>query len=191
MRLRGVISVLLFAALAAAQTRDTAAVFGAVTDVQGAAIPGAPVAITNTATGQVTKVTTNESGQYIFNLLPVGSYTLTVEQPAFQRYQRTGILLQANENAKVDIQLELGDMKTTVSVEAAASQIEARASTIKETVDRARVVELPLNGRNAADLALLVPGVAPASGNTGDVSGNTQPRGMKQLSARTWTTTTI
>ncbi|MEK7404686.1 MAG: carboxypeptidase regulatory-like domain-containing protein, partial [Acidobacteriota bacterium] len=168
-------------ASACAQTRDTAAIFGTVTDAQGAAIPGAPVTVTNANTGQAQKVTTDESGGYVFNLLPVGSYTITVEQPAFRRYQRTGVLLQANENVKVDVTLELGDVKTTVSVDAAASQVEVRASTLKETVDRMRVVELPLNGRNAADLALLAPGVVPHGSNTGDEGGNIRPRGQKSL----------
>jgi hypothetical protein len=69
-----------------------------------------------------------------------------------------------------------------VSVEAAASQVEVRSSTIKETVDRARVVELPLNGRNAADLALLATGVTAFSSNTGDISSSWRPRGTKEFS---------
>src|SRR5438034_5139511 len=142
------------------QTRDTAAIFGAISDSQGAAIPGASVTLNSDATGQVRKVTANDSGQYLFPSLPIGAYSIVVEQPAFKRYERTGILSQANENIKVDIALEGGDVNTTVSVDASASQVETRASTLKETVDRARVVELPLNGRNAADLALLATGVS-------------------------------
>src|SRR3989442_4264168 len=140
----------LFTATVFGQTRDTAAIFGGISDTQGAAIPGASVTLTSSGTGQVRKVLANETGQYLFPSLPIGAYALAVEQPAFKRYERTGILLQANENVKVDIALEVGDVKTTISVDAAASQVEVRSSTIKETVDRARVVELPLNGRNAA-----------------------------------------
>ena len=82
----------------------------------------------------------------------------------------------------MDVALEVGDVKTTVSVDAAASQVEVRSSTIKETVDRARVVELPLNGRNAADLALLATGVAAFGSNTGDISSSWRPRGTKEFS---------
>src|SRR5262249_15778105 len=164
------------------QTRDTAAIFGGVSDSQGAAIPGASVTLTSTATGQVRKVKADESGQYLFPSLPIGSYSLAVEQPAFKRYQRTGILLQANENVKVDITLEVGDIKTTVSVDAPASQVEVRSSTLKETVDRARIVELPLNGRNAADLAMLATGVTAFSSNQGDISSSWRPRGTKEFS---------
>jgi hypothetical protein len=142
-----------------AQTRDTAAIFGAVTDQQGAAIPGALLNLTHTTTGQVRTTHTSAVGEYSFNLLPIGVYSLTVETPSFRRYERTGITIQANENAKVDVVLELGDVKSTVSVAAAATQVETRSMTIGETVDQARIDELPLNGRNSADLALLTPGV--------------------------------
>src|SRR6185295_5126562 len=174
--------VVLFTAAVFGQTRDTAAIFGSISDSQGAAIPGASVSLTSIATGQVRKSATDESGQYLFPSLPIGSYSLAVEQPAFKRYQRTGILVQANENVKLDVALEVGDIKTTVSVDAAASQVEVRSSTIKETVDRARVVELPLNGRNAADLALLATGVTAFGSNTGDISSSWRPRGTKEFS---------
>src|SRR5438132_9391079 len=172
----------LFTAVAFGQTRDTAAVFGGISDIQGAAVPGAALTLTSAGTGQVRKMLTNERGEYLFPSLPIGTYSMVVEQPAFKRYERTGILLQANENVKVDITLEVGDVKTTVSVDAAASQVEVRSSTIKETVDQARVIELPLNGRNAADLALLATGVTAFGSNTGDISSSWRPRGTKEFS---------
>jgi len=155
------------AAALGAQTRDTASIFGTVDDAQGAAIPSATLTLTNVATGQVRSTLSDESGRYTFNLLAVGSYRLAVEQAAFRCYEQTGILLQANENVKIDVKLEVGDVKTAVSVNAAASQIETQVATLKETVDRARVVDLPLNGRDAAQLALLVPGVVSGRYNTG------------------------
>ena len=164
------IRFLVFLSLAGAawaQTRDTAAVFGSVIDPQGAAIPGAVVTLTSVGTGVVRTVTTDESGRYGFNSLPVGSYQLGVEQGAFRRYERTGILLQANENVKIDVTLEVGDVKTTVSVDAAGSQVETQVATIKEIVDQKRVVDLPLNGRDAAQLAFLVPGVVDGQYSSG------------------------
>ncbi len=171
-----------FVSLVPAQTRDTAAVFGVVTDQQAAAVPGATVTVTSAATGQVRTVKTSDGGQYLFSSVPIGSYSLAVEQAAFRRSERKGIVLQANENVKVDVILEVGDIKSTVSVDAAPPQVETRSSTIKETVDRARVVELPLNGRNAADLALLAAGVTAYGSNSGDVGGNIRPRGTKNFS---------
>ena len=180
--MRSLLIAVTLVSAAFAQTRDTAAIFGTVTDSQGAAIPGAMVRLTSNGTGQVRSIVASTAGEYLFPSLPVGSYSLTVEQPAFKRYEGTGILLQANENVKLDIALEVGDVKTTVSVDAAASQVEVRSSTIKETVDRARVVELPLNGRNAADLALLATGVTAFGSNTGDASSSWRPRGTKEFS---------
>ena len=63
---------------------------------RGAAVPGASVTLVSDSTGQVRKIVANETGQYLFPSLPVGTYSLAVEQPAFKRYERTGILLQAN-----------------------------------------------------------------------------------------------
>jgi hypothetical protein len=175
--------LLALAASIHAQTRDTAAIFGSVRDTQNAIIPGVTITLTSTSTGQARSTVATESGEYGFNLLPVGGYTLSVEQPSFKRYQRTGILLQANENVKLDISLEVGDVKTTVSVSEAVSQIETRSATIKETVDQARIVELPLDGRNPADLALLVPGVVPGSATTnGDATYDPIIRGQKSFS---------
>ncbi len=148
-----------FGALACAQTRDTAALVGNIVDTQGASIVGAAVTLTNVATGQARTTNSDSSGRYQFNLLPVGAYQLVAEQPSFRRYERRGITFQANENLKIDVVLEIGDVKSTVTVDAAANQVETEVATIKETVDQKRVVDLPLNGRDAATLALLVPGV--------------------------------
>src|SRR5262245_45103551 len=127
------------------QTRDTASIFGTVDDVQGAVIAGAGITLSSVLTGQVRTTVTDESGRYTFNVLPVGSYRLTVEQPAFRRYERSGIVVRANENAKVDVRMEVGDIKTVVSVDAATTQIETQVTTLRETIDRSRVVDLPLN----------------------------------------------
>src|SRR5437867_3305654 len=165
------------------QARDTASLFGAITDAQGAVVPGAHVTITNTATGLSRSSATDGSGGFVFPLLPVGSYNLTVEQTGFRKYERRNILLQANENVGVDAALEVGNVQETVTVEASAAQVDTRSATLQNTVDSKRIVELPLNGRNPADLALLAPGVASGAGNnSGDVGGsNWRPRGQKEI----------
>jgi outer membrane receptor protein involved in Fe transport len=168
--IRYLIFLLALASAAFSQTRDTASLLGNVSDQQGAAIVAATVVLTNAATGQVRTIMTDADGRYKFSLLPVGSYQMSVEQPAFRRYERTGIVLQANENVKLDVTLEIGDVKSTVTVNAAGSQVETEVATLRETVDQKRIVDLPLNGRDAAQLALLVPGVVSGGYNTG-VSG--------------------
>ncbi len=184
-----VVPVCLFAFLIAqpqpafSQARDTASLFGAIADAQGAVIPGARVTITNTATGLSRSAATDSSGGFVFPLLPVGSYNLSVEHTGFRKYERRNILLQANENVNVAAALELGNVQETVTVEASAAQVDTRSATLQNTVDSKRMVELPLNGRNPADLALLSPGVASGAGNnSGDVgSSNWRPRGQKEI----------
>src|SRR5437016_11009145 len=115
--------IIAFVGLAGAQTRDTAAVFGTITDTQGALIPGATVTLTSSGTQQVRTAKTSESGGYLFSLLPVGAYSISVEQAGFKKYERKGVVLQANENVNVSIALEVGDVKSTVSIDAQASKV--------------------------------------------------------------------
>src|SRR5437773_2685907 len=98
----------------AAQVRDTASLFGTITDSQSAVVPGATVTINNAATGVSRSVVTDNSGGYVFSLLPVGSYHLAVERPGFRKYEHRNILLQANENVRVDAALEIGNVQETV-----------------------------------------------------------------------------
>ncbi len=182
--LTAAISLIGLAGLVSAQTRDTAAMFGTVTDSQGALIPGATVTLTSANTQQLRSTKTGESGGYLFSLLPVGAYSISVERAGFKRYERKGVVVQANENVNGSVSLEIGDVQSTVVVDAQASQVETRSATLKETVDSRRVVELPLNGRNAADLSLLATGVVSGvTNNTGDTAfaDPYHPRGQKQL----------
>ena len=90
-----------------------------------------------------------------------------VEQPGFKKFQQNGILLQVNDNAKIDVRLELGEVNSEVRVESAGMVVET-ATRPERDGGRQRVVDLPLNGRNLADLTLLVPGVQPGDGANGD-----------------------
>ena len=182
--LRKCVLVICFLALpVAAQVRDTASLFGTVTDSQGAVVPGARITINNAATGGSRSVVTDSSGGYVFSLMPVGSYHLTIELAGFRKYERRNILLQANENIRVDAALDIGNLQETVTVEATAAQVDSRSATLNTTVDSKRIVELPLNGRNPADLVLLAPGVASGAGNnSGDVGSNAwRPKGQKEI----------
>ncbi len=167
------------------QARDTASVFGTVTDSQAAVVPGAKVTVTNLATGAARTANSDQSGGYVFALLPVGSYSLSVEQTGFRKYQRVRLQLQANENIQVDATLDVGSVQETVTVDASAAQVDTRSATINNTVDSKRIVELPLNGRNPADLVLLAPGAASGAGNnSGDVgqaAGGWRPKGQKEI----------
>lgn len=151
-----------------AQQGATAGIYGSVSDSQGAIIPGSKVTVTHLGTNHTRTIITNQAGEFTAPLLPVGEYRIVVEQPGFKKYQQNGILLQVNDNAKIDVRLEVGEVNTEVRVESAGAVVETANATIKETVDARRVVDLPLNGRNLADLTLLVPGVQPSGGANGD-----------------------
>src|SRR6516165_9506533 len=135
---------------ALSQQRASAGIYGSVTDSQGAVVPGASVMLLHVTTNQARTTTTNQAGEYSFPLLPVGEYRVTVEQPGFKKYEQTGLLLQVNDNVKVDVRLEVGDVSTAVTVEATGAIVDTRTATIKEVVDSRRVADLPLNGRNLA-----------------------------------------
>jgi hypothetical protein len=175
--------MLIFAGLLHGQARDTGSVFGTISDSQAAVVPGAAVTLTNTATGAVRKAAADANGGFVFTLLPVGSYSLTVEQPGFRKYERQGILLQTNENIRVDAALDVGNVQETVTVNAAVATVDTRSATLNHTVDSKRVVELPLNGRNPADLILLAAGASSgATNNSGDVGSSAwRPKGQKEI----------
>ena len=189
MRYRAALPLLVLVALsnlpqlAFGQARDTAALSGVVLDAQGAAVPLAKITVTSLATAAARTVVTDQSGGYLFSLLPVGVYNLTVELAGFRKFQRTNIILQANENVRADATLDVGDVAESVTVESNATQVDTRAATLNHTVDSKSIVDLPLNGRNPADLVLLAPGVASGAGNnSGDVGGSTwRPKGQKEI----------
>src|SRR5258708_8779467 len=165
------------------QARDTASLSGIIVDAQGAAVPLAKVTITSVTTAAARSLVTDQSGNYVFWWLHVGVHTLTVELTGFGKYQRTNLLLQANENIHADVTMDVGNVTESVTVESNAAQVDTRSATLNSTVDSKSVVDLPLNGRNPADLVLLVPGVASGAGNnSGNVGGSTwRPKGQKEI----------
>src|SRR5215471_15339240 len=150
---------------AAAQT-TTASMLGVVRDKSGAVIPEAEVTAENVSTSYARSTVSAENGEYLITNLPVGDYRLVVSKPGFSRYVQTGITLVVDQNARVDIALALGDISESVTVTAESTGVETRSTTVGELVDRTRIQELPLNGRNAMSLARVAPGVISVSAPT-------------------------
>src|SRR5579871_3355911 len=168
------IAVLIVASAVWAQ--DTASITGTVTDSTGAAIPGAKVALTNTAQGINRAATTNGSGDYLFPALPIGSYNVSVTATGFKGYQAKGIVLSVGQKARNDISLQVGasDVEITVQGENIA-QVQTQSSELSGTVNGKEISQLQLNGRNFTQLVTLVPGVSNQTGQdegTVGVSGN-------------------
>ncbi len=141
----------------AAQT-GSSAIFGTITDTSGSAVVAAAVAATNEATGVAETVATNETGNYIFPDLRSGSYKVTCSKPGFQTTERTGILVQVDQRARVDLTVQVGEVKQVLEVQGSVTTVDTFSSTVKDVVDSNRMDVLPLNGRNALSLQALLPG---------------------------------
>ncbi|MEJ7608665.1 MAG: carboxypeptidase-like regulatory domain-containing protein, partial [Bryobacteraceae bacterium] len=145
-----------------AQT-ETATLSGIVTDPAGGGIPVAAMKAVHEATGTTANTTSNAEGYYIFSSLRPGTYTLTVSAPAFKSVAQTGIILQVNQTARLDVALPLGATTEKITVSADTRFIETETSGRGAVIDERKIVELPLNGRDYTLLAQLSPGVLPAT----------------------------
>lgn len=142
---------------------------GTVTDPSGAAVVGAKVAAVNQATGFERATATNEAGIYNLLRLPVGAYELRVEAQGFKVVKRTGVALKVGAVATIDVSLEIGATTEAVTVTGEVPVVESTRSQTSTTVDEKAVRDLPINGRNFLDFALLTPGVL-ADPRGGDLS---------------------
>lgn len=148
---------------------QTAQVTGLVTDPQGDSVAAATVTLTNAATSIARRVETNATGSYSIPALPPGTYQITIEKTGFRTERRENLKLDTAQNARLDLQLRIEQVDTSVNVEAGQDGVAAVNTPVISTVIAHQVTEnLPLNGRNYADLALLVPGVRKSSLNRGE-----------------------
>ncbi len=152
------VSLCVAAAGVFAQTTSTE-ILGTVTDPAGASVPSAKVTLLRTATGQARETLTNQDGNYAFPLIEVGEYTVKVEREGFKTQEQRGITVQLQQKARVDFRMEIGATTETIEVVASGVALKTEDAAVGGNIDNKRVVELPLNGRNVATLAVLVPGV--------------------------------
>ncbi len=131
---------------------DQGSLVGRVTDQSGAVVAGAAVRATNAGTGAITDATTNESGYYEFPLLAVGKYVLSVEKGGFRKAASSEIDLHAGTQPRIDIALQLGAVTDSVTVSAEAPVINETSTELGTVIDERKVTEMPLNGRNFAQL---------------------------------------
>jgi Carboxypeptidase regulatory-like domain len=140
-------------------------VIGTVTDTSGAVIPGAKVTLTNTGTHIAASTMTNGTGDYTFNLLNPGQYTVTIEAQGFKKLVIPGFALAAGDRLRENANMEAGSVEETVQVTAAAPLLQTDSSTVQSTVTEQSVQDLPLNGRNFINLVQAQPGVNAGSPN--------------------------
>jgi hypothetical protein len=136
---------------------STGSVSGTVRDQSGAAVPGASVALTNTATNIASKTTTNESGYYLFPGVNPGPYTLSADSSGMQKFEGT-LTVQTQQSTVVDITMKVGLAATEVSVKDITPLVQTDSATLGHTLERTRIEQLPINGRSLTSLLQTVPG---------------------------------
>ncbi|MGA3020253.1 MAG: TonB-dependent receptor, partial [Bryobacteraceae bacterium] len=134
---------------------QTAEVLGTVRDPSGAAVPKATVTLTNQDTGIKVQTSTDDNGNYDFFNVQVGRYAVAVEHAGFSRFNTTDVQVTVNARQRVDISMQVGAVTESVEVKGVAAALETDTSEHGQVINTTAVAELPLNGRNYADLALL------------------------------------
>ncbi len=132
---------------------------GVVTDASSAVIPGATVTLSNLGTGVSVTRESNEAGLYTFQLVPVGNYEVRCETPGFKTRVSPNVRVETGAQVRLDFNMEVGEVTETIEVAASSPTLVTENAVVGGVVENKRIVELPLNGRNVVNLAVLVPGV--------------------------------
>ena len=163
--------------VSSAFAQATGQINGVVADNSGGVVPGVTVTAVESGTGVSRETVTGANGRYSFLSLRPTGYEIRAELAGFRTVRQTDVVLAANQNLTLNITLELGELSETVTVAGEAASVDISSSTIAEVVDSKRIVELPLNGRDAARLSMLVSGMVVTS--VDQESGKTIPGALR------------
>jgi Carboxypeptidase regulatory-like domain len=152
-----------FCSITALAQQETATITGHVSDASGAGVSKATVTVTNVETNISTRTETDERGFYVIPSLRPGAYTVTAEGTGFPKTVRSGVTLQVAQVARIDLTLPTGQLSETVEVVGSTPLLDTQTSSRGSVIDQKKIVELPLNGRDYNQLALLSPGVLPGT----------------------------
>ncbi|MEZ5351492.1 MAG: carboxypeptidase-like regulatory domain-containing protein [Bryobacteraceae bacterium] len=153
------LAVVLLTAIAAFGQSTTQSIQGIVTDTSGLVVSGARVTVTNVDTGIARSAETNPTGNYTFPLVPVGNYVVRAEMQGFKSEEARNIRVETAAQVRVNFTLEVGAVSEVIEVAASGILLNTENATTGGVIENRRIVELPLNGRNMQNLAVLVPGV--------------------------------
>ncbi len=170
-----VVAVLLVPAAAFAQ-QTTGSVIGRVADEQGGAVPGVTVSASNSATGFVRSTISDAEGLYRLAALPVGDYDVVIELVGFTRVERNDLHVNVSQAIDLDVTLRVAQVAETVTVTGDAPLVSTSSSTLGQVVDLTQIMNLPLNGRQFANLAATVPGVGLGFNSEGTKSSQYTPQ---------------
>ncbi len=152
----------------------TASIQGRVYDTSGAVIPKANVTAVNTATGFSRTATADQNGNYQFTTIPVGEYNITAEAPGFKK-QAKKVQLEISQTGAVDFNLPLGQVTQEVEVQAEGELAEPTRTTVSSVISETQIQQLPVNGRQFIDFALLAPGVTVGDTTSGSTDVIIEP----------------
>ncbi len=172
------IALLSLASVAMAQT-TTGAITGTVTDTSGGIIPNVKITALNTATNIANTTRSNDAGVYNFPFLPIGDYSITAELQGFKKAVLGPFRLEVNQIARVDPRLEVGALTESVEVQGIAPVLQTESTQTGEVLSSTKLTEIPLNGRNFANLSLLVPGTVSTNPQAMSTSGRFQNQGSR------------
>jgi hypothetical protein len=177
----------LLAAAAAHAQMASSSLAGTVRDESSAVVAGAVVTAAQTATGFVRSTTTDAHGDYVFDQLAPGVYTLTAAKPGFREYQASDVAIELAQGARHDVRLTVGAAQDRLTVTASVSPVDADGASVGYLLDQSKIADLPLSSRNVVSLVTLGPGAIPRqlSGFLHDVNNDVQEgsRGSVALNA--------
>jgi Carboxypeptidase regulatory-like domain/TonB dependent receptor-like, beta-barrel len=157
----------------------TAAVRGVVTDPTGAAVANAKVIITEAARNVQHQTTTDDQGRYHMSALPPGQYTMTVEANGFRRYSQSAFPLLVQQQATIDVELQLGEVSSTIEVQGSTQLVNTTIANLGQVIENKYILSLPNLARNSMSLVYLTPGVVGAGGRRGDSNTNFVANGSR------------
>ncbi len=156
--------------------QESAQISGTVIDQSGAAVPDVEVSVTQNATGLKRSATSDSKGFYIIPDLPLGPYNLRAAKMGFRTFVRPDVVLQVGTNPEIQVSLQVGAVSDQVIVEATTSELETRTAGVGTTVmDTQKILDLPLNGRQATDLIPLAGLAVQTAGTQPTYTMNTGP----------------
>ncbi|MCY3964098.1 MAG: TonB-dependent receptor [Acidobacteria bacterium] len=168
----GFVALALALCATGAWAQATGQLSGFVTDAEGGALPGVSVTVTNVDTNQSRLVMTGQDGYFAAPLLAPGDYNVTAALEGFVQLSREGVRVTAAETARIAMELSVGEFSETMTVTGETPLIETSNATLGVVVDEAKIVQLPLNGRNFTQLGTLIPGVVEPPARLGGARGD-------------------
>ena len=170
-----VVSLLALSLTAYAQV-ERGTITGAVTDSKGSAIPGATVRVVEESTSQTVELQTDSAGEYTAGNLTPGAYTVQVEKAGFAGHVNKGFVIQVFQTARLDVVLNVGTVTESVQVTSALPLLQSENASVGQVISTQAINELPLNGRNMAQLAIIAPGVTGLNyAQTGTIGSGVRP----------------